>query len=1010
MKNLKDYLNSLNNKQLEVVLNNSKELIVPAGAGSGKTKTLVTKVIHLLKQNEKLDSFLVLTFTNKAAKEMKDRIKKELKENNLEELVNKVDSSNIQTFDSFAYNFVKQNAIYINLDSNIELLDDSIFRFTKKQIFNELIAEYMISDDINKQKFIYDFIGVKQDNILIDSLINTYDKIKNTYNGFDINLKDLYINNKIDIKIIEDKLYSISKEFVDENNDNLNYYFDQLNHINNYEEIEKSSKVIRLQKKKIGLSDNQSDEIEKVLSKIKDLIKFNPSNKILKEYNEITNNYLEQLNNLLHEFDKRLLQIKKETNKYEFIDIANFLNKILKENNQILERLKRNIKYIFVDEFQDTSKVQSDFLELLIKDNKNLHVLYVGDIKQSIYKFRNAKPETFVHKQKTVDQIKLCSNYRSHRYIIDFVNNVFSKLLNDEIKYDINYLKDQHEMDSKNTKITDENSGVYYIEYAKTAVNNSKYLEPFIVGTKIKELINNKQIKKYSDIAILARNKTNFKNYIDVFNYLNIPLQVQIDQDISKTYLLKLISNILILSLYLEDNTKEKYELKRFCLLSILRSELYNKTDEEIFDYLIKDNQKSLIIPNDIYLKLKEINKLIYTSTNYQIIDKTVELFEIYKKIIYTNDFNLKELQIEYLYNISKTLQDLNINSKNFVEYINDFAYNDEEIKTKVLQEKEENSVKLTNIHQSKGLEYNTVFVIELGNKFKQGRKTPISYNDYTKIILNPYYESYNNKEELKALNEVINLKSKYINEKENLKEELRLLYVAFTRAEKSLYLVSTPPKDVLNSYISYLDSINFLKYIDEDKISKKPLFSFKEDFLSYIKEPIYTYPKEIDLLKDINFDIKKELINDKKSSITINNIIDEKTKENLKQGTKLHEIFEFSNLEEEIKETDNIYIKNIKKTKFNNKYLFQSINIYKEFEFNYIDEKDNNIIGIIDLLVEYIDEIHIIDYKTKNIDIDKYKNQLLSYYNYIKKITNKKIKIYLYSIMDNKIEEVSIN
>jgi len=120
MMSLKDQLikENFNQEQIEVILDHHKETIVPAGAGSGKTKTLVKKVISLLEGNVPLEQLLVLTFTNKASFEMKERIKKSLSHNpSLAHLTNKIDTSSIQTFDAFALNYVKQNASYIEKET-----------------------------------------------------------------------------------------------------------------------------------------------------------------------------------------------------------------------------------------------------------------------------------------------------------------------------------------------------------------------------------------------------------------------------------------------------------------------------------------------------------------------------------------------------------------------------------------------------------------------------------------------------------------------------------------------------------------------------------------------------------------------------------------------------------------------------------------------------------------------------------------------------------------------------
>lgn len=1002
---IKEY--GLNQKQAEVVASDLKELIVPAGAGSGKTKTLVTKVLELLKSGKNLDNFLVLTFTKKAASEMKERIKKELINANLIEMANKIDSANISTFDAFAYNFVKQNANLIGLDSNIELLDQSFFNNIKHEIIESILLDIMTNNkDSELYEFLQVFSGKTDENELVSALLNVYNNLTEIAPLSELIPSELIINTHIfNYDKFYDDLSFFSEEFISENYeymDNVKSYF---MYLNSEQESFNEFDVPRFKWKDLNLSKEVRKEIDKILKPVNELIKAMPKLVDLREYFNEEIKYVTNIINLLIRYETKLIEFKQNTNKYEFNDIANFLNKILREHERILLRQKEKFKFVFVDEYQDTSKVQSEFLEMLILNNEDIRVLYVGDIKQSIYKFRNARPDTFLKKQKEVSVISLDTNYRSSNKVIDFVNKSFKNILNDEVKYDINY-KQGHVMESGNKKYNEDKSAdVFLIEMYKddeSRTRNDAVEEAFVIGNKINELLESNKIDKYSDVAILARNKSNFKIYSDVFNYLNIPIQIQVDQELKQTYLLKLAANILKLASIIDVNDKYLMNDKRFLYFSILRSELFEYNDFKIFESLLDINDpkvKTLKIDNDIYNKLRELNKIIKTKSNFEIIDHLIKSFDVYQKISITKKAQEKNYQIEYLYKTATTLSDLSINSLSFVDYIYNLAYDDEiKLTVSVLEDKDENSVKVTNIHQSKGLEYNTLFVAGLNKGFNKGI---IKAFNFTNIgLFNFNFKNINKSSQFIALNDYIKSFRTSLVLEDNLKEELRLLYVALTRAEKALYLVTTPKDDYieLNSFTDYLYYNDFTNYIKNENIYKHSDYLKTSDYYLYLKANNKYYDERIDFLEERDFKLELKEMKTLKASSDLIELIDNNTFNNINSGTKLHLDFEYQNL-------DNSLVNKLLNTKFNNKSL-SNAEIITEYEFTY--EKDNeSITGVIDLLAIHEDEVHIIDYKLRDLSNDNYLKQLNTYKDYISKVFDKEIKMYLYSISTGEVKEV---
>lgn len=981
---IKEY--GLNHEQAAVVLNNDKELIVPAGAGSGKTKTLVTKVIHLLKSGVDLENFLVLTFTNKAAAEMKERIKKMLKEEGLFSLVNKIDSANISTFDGFAYNFVKQNASLIGLDSNLELLDGAILATIKEDIAKSLVYEIMADEKSPYFLLLQNYTRKNDESILISNLVNVYEKLIaldqiNNLRTEQLIVKDLLFN---DFNL-EEQLKSVSFEYVNNNQERIAYYNSYFKHLM----TNSSFKIQKINNKYQGVDEVSKKKINKIFEPLDKLLKADVTHQDLISYYQTLESDLKLIIELLKVFDQKLENFKNNNNKYEFRDIANFLNQILKDNPNTLKRLKQKTKYVFVDEYQDTSLVQSTFLKMLVKDNSNIKILYVGDIKQSIYKFRDAKPETFINKQNEVTSIGLSTNYRSSSLIIDFVNDIFANILMSKEKHDIIY-KNNHEMISGSTKyLNDGNAGVYLLELNSLENKGNVLEEAFVIGQKIKELMEQKIAKKYSDFAILIRKTKQFQIFADVFKYLDIPLQVQKDYNLRQTYLMKLIVNILNLSLNLN---KENYNLFKFTYFSLLRSELIMMSDYELFKLFNSDQFINFNENDEIYKRLIKVKNAIYTKSNYQIIKTVLDEFNVNKAIIKTPKAYEKNLQINYLYNIAKPLGDLGITGLEFVKYLEGLAYDNTKLEQKILQDEKDNSVKLTNIHQSKGLEYEILFLADLDRKMGGLLNEHFGYENIAK-----FFGKITTTNQTEVISSVIKTKILEIEDESSLKEELRLLYTAITRAERMLFILGTPKEDYSNllSFNDYLYYFGIKKIIKDENIIGIDEKLAKADYFLNLSDENRYYPKVLDELKQKTFDFKRLEKEEQTASVTINRIISDDLKNNLIKGTMLHEQLEYGSLFDKL---------------LNKQFISGSLDsaiYYKELPF-YLE--DDQIIheGVIDLVIELENEIYIIDYKTYDIDPNKYEEQLLVYEKYIQKIyPNKEIIKYLYSIVKNELIKV---
>lgn len=1015
-------------EQQEAIETSGTNIIVSAGAGSGKTAVLTERVITKLKQNINVNQLLVLTFTNEAAQEMKERIRTAIKKiPSLEEQLNYLDSAYITTFDSYSLSIVKKYHYILNISKNIKNLDQSIINIKQEEFIEEifekkyqeqneefitLINAFCYKDDselknlilglsqsldlkINKEQFLNDYI----DNYYKEENINKFLEEYQAYILKKITKLEKELNNLL--------IYSEGK-----------YYEQVINLVTKllesktYEEIKENCDITlpRLYKN----CDEETKKIKKEISETIEDIKENTEYQTLEEIKQnllTTKTFIKPIIDIIKELDQKWLEYKNKNEAYSFNDIAKMAIKIVKENPEIKEEILSSFKEIMIDEYQDTSDIQEEFISLI--NNNNTYM--VGDIKQSIYRFRNANPDIFKNKYKNYSngnkgvKIDLLKNFRSRKEVLDNINEIF-KLIMDESIGGADYVK-THQMifgnqtyDENKIEKQDYNLKIlnYYYEDKKYS---KEEIEIFTIANDIKNKINNKyQVldKKtntlrninYNDFCIIMDRGSEFDKYKKIFEYLSIPLSIYQDEKLTNEDDIYVLKNIIGLILKIKDKNYDK-EFKHF-FISIARSYLFNYKDEDIFK-IFKENT---FYKDEIYIKCQKIIENIEYLTNRQLLEKIIEEFNIYEKLITIGNIEKCIIRLDNILNISDNLTDLGYTKQQFFDYINHMINSNQDIKYTIKQTNT-NSVKIMNIHKSKGLEFPICYYSGLHKKFNtKDVEKKIIYDEKYGIII-PFYNNDSLEETiLKKL-----LKEKY--NKEEISEKIRLFYVALTRCKEQMIIVTSLNDNKTNtmslvedekrlSYKSFLDILNSIttsldKYIENIDIEKLNLTK------------AYNFSKEINY-KNTQNTIQEKLIikeNKKDESIEeetnyskkVNKLITKKEYNELKYGTEIHQLLEETNVEEVFNE-------------INKKIDLTNTKIYKEHEFIYT--KDNTKYhGIIDLMIEDKQNIYIIDYKLKNIKDENYIKQISGYKEYIKTKTNKNVKTYLYSILDKTLEEI---
>lgn len=1026
-------------EQMLAIVKGNTNIIVSAGAGSGKTAVLTQRVITNLKKGMHINELLILTFTNNAAMEMKTRIKKAILED--DEIKNEAkltDSADITTFDAYVLSLVKKYHYLLNLDSDITLIDSSIIKKKKKDFIEEIFDELFTQKNEKFIKFVTDF-GTKNARQTKKTILNldySFDLITKKEDYLNNYIESYYNKNNLDnlfhqfentllkrVESIKNLLLNLSFEVDSDYYDKIYKTLEPLLKSSNYQEIRSNLDF------KLSPLRNASDkakyykeQISKIIKDLKSLTEFHEQ--VLKDDLLKTKEYAEVIIEILLKLTQKVNAYKFEYQVFEFNDISKFALKILDENEDIRNELKNYYKEIMIDEYQDTSDVQEQFIKYI--ENNNVYM--VGDIKQSIYRFRNANPDIFKIKYDAYKEgnngfkIDLNKNFRSRGEVLDSINQIFNHIMDDNIG-NANYIKEHQLIFGNNTFIEEGNNNynnnLEIYNYLPDPNFTKEEMEAFIIANDIKKKVTSnyevfdKTLRpcKYSDFCILIDRTTAFDTYKKIFDFLNVPINIYKDDNIMISDETSLINNIIKFIINIKNNKFN--ETSRFCFASIARSYLYQLDDQTIYDTISQNK----INESEIYEIAYNISKNLDSLSNEEIIKKIIYDYKFYDKMIIAGNLNYRSIILDNLINKFKELNKVNMTIYEVNDYLDSLINDEESIKIPALLNKND-SVTITNIHKSKGLEYKICYFPSLHKEFNlMDLNNRIIFNTKFGLIIPNYDNGFKST--------FVNFLNKETNIKDEISERIRLFYVALTRAKEKMIMVTnliqndncTTDK---NGIIDYLTRINYRSYKD----ILESVYPYIHKYIENIDLPEINIGYKYSQKNNINIDTEdnhkiivnekeyiSELINEEHYSKSENKLITPTEVSNMEYGTHMHYILEntdfknpdyslLTNEEQEIIQglLNNQIMSNIK-----------DANIYHEYEFIYENNKQIKT-GIIDLMLEYPDHIDIIDYKLKNTNDPAYLKQLNGYKEYIENKNNKPTYIYLYSLLNKELIDLNKN
>ena len=886
------------NEQALAINEKDSNILVAAAAGSGKTAVLVERIIHRIIQDKlDIDKMLVVTFTNAAASEMRQRVLEAIYKKIEEEPENKhlqrqivlLAKSNISTIHSFCLEVMRNNFFEIDISPNFKIGEQAELEILKQEVLEELFENKYEAEDEEFIKLLNTYTGYREDEPLKQIVLNIYSYIQSMpFPKKWLDEKIEMFNEKNDEEDFGKTIWGSS--LIKSAKDDINFFVQQLRvlekELSKFKELEKFLKIIKIDianleeiskletwdklyeainnltfdrwptDKKITnpLKNDAKDKRDKIkddIKKIKEKIFFVDSKQAKKDIEEMYY-ILKSLKNIVFDFIEEYSKAKKEKNIIDFNDIEHFaLNILVKEDEHgnittsyIAKKYQEKFAEIAIDEYQDSNMVQEYILLAISKGN---NMFMVGDVKQSIYKFRQACPELFLQKYESYKlieekkdndnlKIQLFKNFRSRENVLDFTNLIFQDIMSKELG-DIDYNKDEYlnlgadypkelTKESVQTQIQiidankneddlkteykeddyDENEDEENEEEEQIEIIENSELEAKWVANEIKKLLNSdmqvydrkRGYRKltYKDIVILLRS-TKFS--APIFEQEISNLGFPVFSDTSSGYLDTVEIDTIISVLKIIDNP-----IQDVPMCTVLRSIIGGFTDNELIEIKMinKDitlyesmlkyenlDNANIEIKNKIdnflqkiedwrkkseYIPLDELVWLIYKDTGY------------YNYVSLLPGGELKIANLKLLFEKAKQYQETSFKGLfNFIQFIEKLKKNNGDFGGAKLIGENDDVIRIMSIHKSKGLEFPIVFLSGTGKKFNlQDLNNKILLHQ--NLGIGP---EYINAEKGIRYNTLPKENIKRIAKLETISEEMRILYVALTRAKEKLII-----------------------------------------------------------------------------------------------------------------------------------------------------------------------------------------------------------------------------
>ena len=877
-------------EQIQAIYSSGQNILVSASAGSGKTFVMAERILDQLARGVEIRQLFISTFTVKAATELKERLEKKISQQiqETQDLELKkhlgrqsadLPNAAIGTMDSFTQKFLAKHGYLLDLAPNFRILqNESEQLLLKNEVFRQVFEKhYQDKEQEQFSQLVKNFAGKSKDARGLRKQVYTiYEFLQSTSNpqawleesflkGFEI--ADFTIAKEKLVEDIKEKLWDLESFFrYHLDNDAKEFgkaayleavqlVLDEIGALTpestfeQYQEVlervvsiskDKGGRALTNASRKAELQELKEAYNQERKVKFEKLIALNDQITLLKfqeDYHQESWDLAKTFQVFMSDFVSAYRKRKREENAFEFADISHYTIEILENFPQVRQEYQGRFHEVMVDEYQDTNHIQERMLELLSNGHNRF---MVGDIKQSIYRFRQADPQIFNEKFHSFAQdskegqlILLKENFRSSSEVLNATNDVFKHLMDEEVG-EISY-DGMHQLVFGNTDIqaNPENKAEVLLYHKDDSDSDDEELatnkltgEMRMVIKEILHLHNDKGVP-FNDIALLTASRSRNDQVLLALSEYGIPVKTD---GALNNYLQSLEVQVMLDTLRVIHNP-----LQDFALVALMKSPMFSfdedelarlalqksedKVQENFYEKLVNAQAKTSLHKDLIKSEIhKKLNLFLETVNSWRLFSKTHSLYDLIWKI-YSERFYydyvgaLPNGQARQANLYALALRADQFEKSNFKGLSRFIAMIDQVLEAKhdlasVTVAPPKDAVELMSIHRSKGLEFPYVFILNIDQKFNKketmsevilSRTNGIGLNYVARVATNA-------KEEYVPATIKLSIPSlTYTQNEEELQlasysELMRLLYVAMTRAEKKLYLVGKGSREKLES------------------------------------------------------------------------------------------------------------------------------------------------------------------------------------------------------------------
>lgn len=948
-------------QQQEAISSKGQDILVAAAAGSGKTAVLVERIIQKLLSKEDpvdIDSLLVVTFTNAAAQEMRNRIGEALEKalaeypesNHLKKQLSLLQRASISTLHSFCMDIVRQYAYLLDIDPSFRIGNPLEIDLMKQDVIDELFEEWyggkseeseafisvverFSSDrsDVEVEALILDLYDFSRQhpwpNVWLDRLAENYE-IPGDWQEEDLEWLSLlkrYVlyhfqgflqeaNRALNLSRLSDGPY----HYIDTIEADIKLFEGALEKINHWEELQsyvEESSFKRLSGKKFEGNEDLRDEVKEIRDQyrrrwndMKDryFVRDLPSHIAdMKEMYPV----IKALTTLVKKFSLRFMKHKQAAGVLDFLDLEHYSLQLLIDKNssyadpkpsEVAKQFKEQFTEVLVDEYQDINLVQETILTMLSNEGEAGNRFMVGDVKQSIYGFRHAEPSLFIEKynrfverDSPAKRIDLASNFRSREAVLAGANYIFRQIFDEnigEIKYDDSaeliyankmynemtlskddielILIDREPLDPEKKMETEE-------DYTHLA---NAELEARMYAKKIKQWIGQEgeplqiidqqtgkqRSMQYRDVVILLRSMTHAPVIVEELKRQGIPVYAELATGYFEAVEIKVLLNLLKII----DNPRQDIPLA-----SVLKSPIVGLDEEQLAKIRLAN-------PNSLYFDAlktfvqeegkedkeakEKVKQFLKQLERFQFIARQGALseliWEIYRQTGYY-DFvggipggRQRQANLRALYDRARSFESTSFRGLfRFLRFIERMQERGDDLGAARALSELEDVVRITTIHKSKGLEYPVVIIGGIAHEFNlmDLRNRYLLHKDYgmASRYINPEKHIMYPTLFYRALH------SEML--REQLSEEMRVLYVALTRAKEKLVMIGqvSSAENTISKWQSLLSH--------EDWVLPIHLRLNAKSYLDWIGPALIRH-RDADMLRKEKASLPKEIFLDK--------------------------------------------------------------------------------------------------------------------------------------------------